>query len=67
MMEPVNLSTDGMCTVAYAAEFLSLSKSMIYLLMERGELTYAKFGKSRRIPRKALISLANQNTVGGSQ
>jgi excisionase family DNA binding protein len=42
---------------------VGLSKSMVYLLMERGELAYVKLGKSRRIPAKALVELAARHLV----
>jgi excisionase family DNA binding protein len=52
------LVADGMLTVDQAREFLALSRSTIYELMESGKLPYVKFGRSRRIPRRALIAAA---------
>ena len=60
------LVSDGMVNVEEAARFLGLSRSSIYGLMESGQLPYAKFGKARRIPRKALIELAAANLRGVS-
>lgn len=40
------------------ARFLSLSRSMVYLLMENGALPYVKFGRARRVPHRAVIALA---------
>jgi len=57
------LLDDGLVTVRQAAQFLGLSIASIYSLMARGELIYAKFGKSRRIPKRALIELAKKNIV----
>lgn len=58
------LCMDGMVTVKDAAAFLQMSISSVYLLMERGKLTYAKIGRSRRIPRRALLGLAAESLVG---
>jgi excisionase family DNA binding protein len=53
---PVNhLLQDGFATVGEAAKFLGLCRAKVYQLMEQGELAYAKFGKSRRIPWRGLI------------
>ena len=46
-----------------AAAFLGISRSHLYALMERGELMYAKFGKSRRIPRVALVEYAARRLI----
>jgi excisionase family DNA binding protein len=40
------------------AAFLSLSRSKVYELMGDGTLPYRKIGKSRRIPRWAMLDLA---------
>lgn len=56
---------DGLVTVIEAATFLGLSRSQVYALMERGQLVYVKLGRSRRIPRRALIELASKNLKGG--
>jgi excisionase family DNA binding protein len=45
---------EGFCNVAEAGTFLSISRAKVYLLMDAGDLAYAKFGRSRRIPRRAL-------------
>ncbi len=60
MSEPYGeeLVADGLFTVAEAASFLRLSRSNLYVLMERGELAFVKLGRSRRIPRRALVELA---------
>jgi excisionase family DNA binding protein len=64
----VNATLDGMCsdgfaTVPEAAEFLRVSRASLYVLMETGELAYAKFGKCRRIPRRALSAYAERHIV----
>jgi excisionase family DNA binding protein len=43
---------------------LSLSRSKIYQLMDRGELPYVKLGKSRRVPLEAVERLVSQHMVG---
>jgi excisionase family DNA binding protein len=45
-----SLAADGFADVHEAAEYLSMSRSSVYKLMESGDLKYAKFGKARRIP-----------------
>jgi excisionase family DNA binding protein len=60
-----HLVEGGLERVREAARFLGISLSQTYVLMDRGELPYVKFGKSRRIPRKALIEFAKRNLIGG--
>ena len=55
---------DGFVDVAEAGRFLDLSRATIYALMDKGDLAYAKFGKSRRIPRAALRDYAGRCLVG---
>ena len=52
-------------TVREAAEFLRLSRSTIYPFMDRGELAFVKLGRSRRIPRLAVIELAARELRSG--
>ena len=59
------LVADGLMTVREAAEFLSLSRATLYTLMDRGELPFMKLGRSRRIPRRAVIQLAARALRGG--
>ena len=47
-----------------AAKFLSLSRAKVYAMMDQGELVFCKFGKSRRIPRRALREYAERCLVG---
>jgi len=54
---------DGLDSIASAIRFLSISRSALYSLMERGELPYVKIGKSRRIPHRALVELASRHLV----
>ena len=59
------LVEDGLMTVREAAGFLRLSRSTVYVLMDRGELPFVKLGRSRRIPRRAVIELAARELRGG--
>jgi excisionase family DNA binding protein len=59
------LVQDGFVTVVEAAQFLGLSRSTLYNLMETGELVYAKIRDARRIPRRALIEFAAKSLKGG--
>jgi excisionase family DNA binding protein len=54
---------DGFVTVPKAAEFLGVSRAKVYQVMDAGELPYAKFGRSRRIPRRALHEYAQSCLV----
>ena len=59
----ISLVSDGLQAVDEAADFLGLSRSKLYQLMDQGHLPYVKIGKSRRVPRKALVELAARSLV----
>ncbi len=59
------LVADGLLTVREAEDFLRLSRSSVYALMDHGELAFVKLGRSRRIPRRALVELAASGLQGG--
>ncbi|MDB4614156.1 helix-turn-helix domain-containing protein [bacterium] len=40
---------EGFATVAEVSQFLNLSRTFIYGMMEKGELPYIQFGRTRRI------------------
>ena len=61
--EHTGLVNDGLLKVPVAAQFLGISIAKLYQLMERGGLAYVKLGRSRRIPRRALVDLAAKNLV----
>jgi excisionase family DNA binding protein len=53
-----SLAREGFATIPAAKEFLSISRSALYGLMNKGQIRYAKVGKSRRIPWAALHRFA---------
>jgi excisionase family DNA binding protein len=57
------VTEEGFVSVPEAARFLHLSRSKVYALMDARELAYAKFGRCRRIPRKALAEFAERSLV----
>jgi excisionase family DNA binding protein len=58
---------DGLVTVAEACKFLGLSRATLYVIMDKGDLQYCKIGGARRIPRRALVALAEQSLVAGER
>ncbi len=61
----LEMVADGLVRVPEAARFLGISRSQVYNLMEAGHLAYSKIGRSRRIPRRALVELAARGLRGG--
>jgi excisionase family DNA binding protein len=59
-----DLTAEGFADVHEAAAYLSMSRSSVYKLMDSGDLQYAKFGKARRIPWRALREFAQRCLVG---
>lgn len=47
-----------------AAHRLCISRSALYGLMSRGEIAYARFGRSRRVPKAALEEYERRCLVG---
>ena len=66
MSEREQLVNEGLVSIPEAARFLGVGRTLIYLLLERGELPSAKVGKRRVIPRKALVALAAGRLTGGT-
>ena len=54
---------DGLMTVKEVAAFLRLSVASVYALMGRGELSFVKIGRCRRVPRRAVVELATRGLV----
>lgn len=63
--EATDLVADGCLRVRDAVKFLGVGKSTIYKLMDDGHLAYAKIGRTRLIPKRALVELAARNVSGG--
>lgn len=61
--ERQQLVIEGMRTVSEAVDFTHLSRSMLYELMETGRLAYAKIGRRRLIPHRALVELMGESLV----
>lgn len=59
--------TLNLLTVQEAAMMLTLSRSMVYNLMERGHLAYVKIGRTRRIPVQEVERLVRESLVGRRQ
>jgi excisionase family DNA binding protein len=59
----MELVSEGFVTVPTAAAFLELSRAKLYQTMENQELPFAKFGRARRIPKRALAELAQKCLV----
>ena len=57
------LLADGLHRVAEAARFLAMSRSTLYAMMASGALPFVKIGKSRRVPRRAVVELAVRGLV----
>ncbi|MFV0444102.1 MAG: helix-turn-helix domain-containing protein [Planctomycetaceae bacterium] len=55
--------TLNLLTVQEAALMLTLSRSMVYNLMERGSLAYVKIGRTRRIPVQEVERLVRESLV----
>ena len=66
-VEGLAMVGEGLMTVAEAAEFLRVSRSKLYQIMDAGELAYAKIGRGRRVPRRAVVELAARNLQGGTK
>ena len=50
-------------TVQAVVKYPSLSRSKVYQLMERGDLTYVKIGKSRRLRWSDVVRLVDESVV----
>jgi excisionase family DNA binding protein len=49
---------EGFASIDEGCKYLRLCRATVYGLMESGALAYAKFGRSRRIPWRALKEYA---------
>ena len=62
-LSTASLDDASLHTVPDVARYLKMSRSMIYLLMERGELPYVKIGRTRRVRAEDVKKLVQQNFV----
>jgi excisionase family DNA binding protein len=53
----------GFTRITDAADYLSPSKSKLYLMMGDGQIAYVKLGKSRCIPWSEVFTLVEQHTI----
>jgi len=58
---------DGLMSIAETCEFLSVSRSFVYQLLDTGQLPFVKLGKARRIPKRAVTQYAAGNLQGGME
>ena len=63
---PANALCDGvgLRSVGAVAQFLAISRSKVYQLMESGQLPYVKLGKSRRVRWEDVLALVETHTIG---
>ena len=62
--EDQRLCSEGTLTLRGAEAFSGLSKAFLYKLMGEGELAFVRIGRSRRIPRRALVALLEDGLQG---
>ena len=55
----------GFETAEFAADFLGVSKHLIYKLIRQGNLPKVQIGRAVRIPIQAIADFANDNMKGG--
>ena len=55
--------TTGFATVAEVAEYLAVSRSHVYRLMDAGQLASVRFGDARRIGWNVVRKFVRKNTV----
>lgn len=54
---------DGLMTIEEACQFAKVSRSNLYVLMQRGRLVSVKLGKSRRIAKAGLVAFLHTCVV----
>ncbi len=67
MSEPISADGRPLGRVKEVQRRLSMSRSGVYGLMDKGILPYVKIGKCRRVPLEAVEKLIRDSTVGGNQ
>lgn len=59
-MDDQEMVKDGLMRISKAAKFLDISRSMMYQLLNSGEMRSVKIGRSRRIPIRFLYEFAEK-------
>jgi excisionase family DNA binding protein len=59
-----SVAEDGLLTISEAAAFLGVRLSNLYTIMEQGDLAFCKIGGAWRVPRRAVVALAERCLVG---
>ena len=62
--EATALAESGMMRIPEVQKHLGVSRSFLYAEMDAGRLTWAKFGRSRRIPRAVVMQYAVDSLRG---
>ena len=57
---------ESLLTVLEAAQRLGVGRTLIYTLMERGELPFVKIGRTRRLRPAHIEALIARNTIGAA-
>ena len=63
-MSDYDATADGTMTVTEAMRFTGLGRSHLYVMMDRGELKFAKLGKRRLILRSSLRQAIRDGLFG---
>lgn len=67
MTQREELVSDGLLSTKEATEFLGVSRSTLWQLMNSRELPWVHIGRARYIPKKALVQLAVDNLKWGQK
>ncbi len=57
------LCDDGLMDIKRACEFLSVSRSKLYRLMDSREIAWTQLGGQRRIPKRGAVAYSEKNLV----
>ena len=60
----INTQNKRCYSINEVKDMYSLGRTSLYKLMDEGELVYVKLGRSRRIPRRAVVELAARGLCG---
>ena len=58
---------DGALNINEAVQFSRISRAELYRLMDRGELSFVKYGRRRLIPKNALRELLARHVVAAGK